>query len=102
MKLIPLHQKEKKLLGALIAFLEYLKAQNPRSAKGEKKSGILIIIAAFALIYGLLLLAFFLGTIFLYNDYVYFIGLVIITGLLGFFVNLNYVGLHRMYRNPWM
>ncbi len=90
------------LIGAFISFLEYRKAQDPASAKGGKKSGILIIIAAFALIYGLLLLAFHISTIFLFQWYIYFIGLVIVTGLLGFIVNLNYVGLHRMYRNRLM
>lgn len=87
-------------IGALIGFLEYRKAQEPVSEKGGKNSGILIIIAAFALIYGLLLIAFNLSIIFL-NPY-YFIGLVTVTGVLGFFVNLNYVGLHRMYRNRLM
>lgn len=87
-------------IGAMIGFLEYRKAQDPVSAKGGKKSGILIIIAAFALIYGLLLISFNLSIIFL-NPW-YFIGLVTVTGVLGFFVNLNYVGLHQMYRNRLM
>ena len=90
------------IIGAFIAFLEYLKAQDPASAKGGKKSGILIIIASFALIYGLLLTAFNLSIIFIDSVYLYFIGLVIVTGVLGFFVKLNYVGLHRMYRNRLM
>lgn len=90
------------IIGVVIGFLEYLKAQDPASAKGGKMSGILIIIAAFALIYGLLLTAFNLSEFFLDATYFYFIGIVIVTGVLGFFVNLNYVGLHRMYRNRLM
>ena len=90
------------VIGAVIGFLEYLKKQSPASANGGKMSNILIIIGAFALIYGLLLTAYYLSNFFLGNPYFFFIGLVVVTGVLGFFVNLNYVGLHRMYRNRLM
>ena len=72
------------VIGAVIGFLEYLKKQNPDSANGGKMSNILIIIGAFALIYGLLLTAYYLSNFFLGNPYFFFIGLVVVTGVLGF------------------
>ena len=89
------------LIGAVRGLLEYRKALKPGTS-GEK--GILstlgVIVAAFLLIYGLLLSAFILSVTF--SNLLYFIGLVVVTIILGFFVNLNYVGLHRMYRDRLM
>ena len=88
-------------LGSVMGFWEFRKVlKPPKSENGDKFAGLRVIIAAFALIYGLLLTAFMLSPIF--TSLWYFIGLVIVTGVFGFFINLNYVSPHRMYRNRLM
>lgn len=88
-------------IGALIGFLEYRKAQKGKALeKAGALSTLRITIAAFALIYGLLLAAYILSPMF-ENPWC-FAGLVVVTGVFGYFVNLNYVGFHRMYRNRLM
>ena len=88
-------------IGTVMGFLEYRRALKPGTSEERGAlSTLRVIFAAFALNYGLLLTAFILSVTF--SNPWYFIGLVAVTGVLGFFVNLNYVGLHRMYRDRLM
>jgi len=88
-------------IGSVMGFWEFRKVlKPPKSENGDKFAGLRVMIAAIALIYGLLLIAFMLSPIF--TSLWYFIGLVIVTGVFGFFINLNYVSPHRMYRNRLM
>ncbi len=83
--------------GAVIGLFQHKKSVN------EKSSGLptfVIYIAAFILIYGLLLSAYLLSGYFL--SLISFLILAAVTLIFGIFVNLNYVGLHRMYRDRLM
>lgn len=94
------------LFGTLVGIWQYVKAQkNDKSS--SMVSDVVIYLAAFALIYGLLLLAYIFAGHF-YNHcegtfvWPYFITLICVTFVFGFFVNLNLIGPHRIWRNRLM
>jgi hypothetical protein len=89
------------LLGTVLGFFEFRKSQKPGLQKGKGVlANVRVLLAVFALIYGLFLAAYAL------SGYVgsirYFLPLAALVGAIGFFVNLNYVGPHRMYRDRLM
>lgn len=86
--------------GSVMGLLQHKREVNPG---GKKTSGLptpLIVLSALAIIYGLLLAAFLLSGYF--TQSVHFIVLIAVTVILGCVVDLNYVGLHRMYRDRMM
>ena len=93
------------LFGSIVGIWQYLKAQ-----KNDKSSGALsdtvIYLGAFALIYGLLLLAYIMaGKYFIPSgiiSWTLFIGLVGTSALFGIIVNLNLIGPHRVWRDRLM
>ena len=87
-------------IGTILGFFQYKITVNEGSSKRGGLPTAAIYIAAFALNYGLLLSAFMLREYFL-DPFTFFI-LIIVTILLSVFVNLNFVGLHRMYRDRLM
>ncbi|NIM51697.1 MAG: hypothetical protein GTO22_21030 [Gemmatimonadales bacterium] len=100
------------VVGAISGFWQFWKAQSPKRSAGEELgavsklgTGFRTIVGTAALIYGILLSAYILSA-FILSDSVrtlwWFGGLVAVTALVGIVVNLNYVGLHRMYRDRLM
>ncbi len=86
-------------IGTIIGFFQHKKSVSETNNTGGMPVFI-IYFAAFVLIYGLVLLSFSFS-FHLMNFWV-FSGLCLLTLILGYFVNLNYVGLHRMYRDRLM
>ncbi len=89
------------LFGIIIGFFKFRKDQNPNKSGDSIVTKIFIMVAVFALIYGLGILAYSLGGV-IYNKWCCITGLILLSALFGIFVNLNYVGLHRMYRDRLM
>lgn len=84
-------------VGAVVGLFQHKKSMND---KDDGMPVYLIYLASFALIYGILLSSFLFSGLFL--SILNFLILLAVTLILGFFVNLNYVGLHRMYRDRLM
>ena len=95
-------------LGLAGGFFEFLEKTAPKQKKGEEKpeaasrSGFIVKLAAVLLIYGLLLLSYSLATLFAGLSDSSWILLACYAVATGFFVNLNYISLHRMYRDRLM
>jgi hypothetical protein len=104
------------VLGTLVGLWQYKKAQKNDQSKGPL-SDLVIYLGAFALIYGLLIVAYTLSGKIFFEDIAIteifkkyqaidcwwaVIACVILTFILGFFVNLNHVGPHRIWRNRLM
>lgn len=93
------------LFGTIVGAWQYIKAQ-----KNDKSSGtltdIVIYLGSFALIYGLLLLAYIMaGKYFIYEGDIiwnWFIPLVGTSLLFGIFTNLNLISPHRVWRDRLM
>lgn len=95
------------IFGTAVGIWQYIKAR-----KSEKNSGgstdILIYAGAFALIYGVLLFAYIFATrIYLDKNLhfahpYWFLILAVLSFLFGFFVNLNYIGPHYVWRSRLM
>lgn len=92
--------------GILIGIWQYIKAQ-----KNEKSNGFfsaaLVYLAAFGLIYGMLVFAYAFSMLFFDNGtgnihWLWFIIFTIVISAFGFFVNLNLVGPHRIWRDRLM
>lgn len=101
------------LYGTLVGIWQYMKAQKNEKSGNGIVMNILIYLAAFALIYGLLLFAFlFTNTFFTTlqeGDHVvhifhwkWYAGFTAIVLVFGFFVNLNIMGPHRIWRDRLM
>jgi hypothetical protein len=95
------------IVGAISGFWQFWKAQSPKKSSAEEAgavsklgTGFRTIVGTAALIYGILLSAHILSDSF--QTLWWFVGLVAVTAFLGIVVNLNYVGLHRMYRDRLM
>ncbi len=93
------------LSGILKGLYDFSRSQKPAATSEKEKSGILGSISAIAVtgcfLYGLLMAAYFFSLKFQIGQAVFFL-LCFVTVLFGFVVNLNFVGLHRMYRNRLM
>ncbi|MFQ5743658.1 MAG: hypothetical protein ACE5HV_08735 [Acidobacteriota bacterium] len=87
------------ITGAVLGVLQFLRQQRCMKSSGGILSGLHIIVGAFALVYGLLLIAYVVGT---RIDSTLATALLIISILVGASVNLNFAGLHRMYRDRLM
>jgi hypothetical protein len=87
-------------VGSVIGFIEQKLNEKQSNSKSGGQPLIIIVLGAFLLIYGLLLSAYLLSSIFI-NPF-YFIILAASTFIIGTFANLNYAGLHRMYRDRLM
>ncbi len=94
------------LIGAITGFMQMRKEQSLEKPKGGTFSKFRIVIGAFALIYGLLLIGYTFAGIFvgLTGDewWIWLIVLVLVAAIFGTITNLNYIGLHRMYRDRLM
>jgi hypothetical protein len=88
-------------IGSILGWIQQKMTLKNRGSKSPGLPLPAIILGGFTLIYGLLFTAFQLRCIFSHN-YIYFIVLAALTLIFGTLVNLNYVGLHRMYRNRLM
>lgn len=94
------------IFGVLTGIWQYVKAQRNDKSSGPV-SDVVIYLAAFALVYGLLVLAY-IGAGHFFEGceqtlvWPYFITLLLVTFILGFFVNLNLIGPHRIWRNRLM
>ena len=86
------------VLGALSGFSQYRKAQDPKD-KGGGMSTLRITLGAALLIYGLFVGAYVAALHLAPFPAMLVLGL---TAILGFVVNLNYSGFHRMYRDRLM
>ncbi|MEO5643877.1 MAG: hypothetical protein ABIQ40_03855, partial [Bacteroidia bacterium] len=86
------------LLGTIVGAWQYSKAQKNDSSSGMM-TNLLIYIGAFALIFGLMYLAYLIAISAISDSIPMFIGCVIITLVFGTFVNLNQVGPHRIWRD---
>lgn len=89
--------------GAGGGIYEFLRQRAP-SAVAKAPSGVRILLTAFALIYGLLLLAFFVAGISLAGwNWLSVIEFILLPALiLGFFINTNFFGIGRTYRDRLM
>ncbi|HEY3487117.1 MAG TPA: hypothetical protein VGL10_03555 [Gammaproteobacteria bacterium] len=92
-------------LGTLMGWYRYYSQQRAQKEPG-KGSDMMSLVAAVLIIYGLLLGAFILANIIQQAPADVFLYALVILGaialLLGFCVNINYVSLHRMYRDRLM
>ncbi|MBK8847047.1 MAG: hypothetical protein IPO27_11050 [Bacteroidetes bacterium] len=97
------------LFGTATGIWQYLKASKNEENKGGL-SDIIIYLGVFALIYGVLLFAYYFSTEFFLNEHGYtrlenpivFLVFIALTIMFGFFVNLNLIGPHYMWRNRLM
>lgn len=93
------------LLGTLIGWFRYYKQQSSTTKESEK-SDKSTIVAAILIVYGLLLGAYILSGVLLDSDLkgilIRFVALLAVVIVLGWFVNINYASLHRMYRDRLM
>jgi hypothetical protein len=96
------------LYGILIGIWQYVKAQKKDNSSGML-SDILIYLAAIGLIYGLMILAYNWSGLFFENaekndnlNWMSFIFFIAVTFVFGFFVNLNLIGPHRIWRDRLM
>jgi hypothetical protein len=88
------------LFGTIVGIWQYSKAQ--KKEKGSSVfSDVIIYLGVAALMYGLLLFAYEAGIKYFRGD-LWFIILTVITLFIGFFVSLNQVGPHRLWRNRLM
>ncbi len=86
--------------GALLGFFQSRREQGASTTAGLGISPtVQMIIGAGLLVYGLLLAAFFLAETLIVD---YALAITIIALVVGLLVNLNYAGLHRMYRDRLM
>jgi len=104
------------IFGAIVGIWQYIKASKNEKNTGSKSSDIIIYAGAFALFYGVLLFAYIFATTFFLNEsnnlHFYhpfglfipfcFAVLIIASVLFGFFVNLNFIGPHYMWRSRLM
>ncbi len=96
------------LIGFAGAFLEFLRKTAPRKktepgkAPAKPPSGLIALAAAALLIYGFLLLSFYLANVLAGLPAHYWIALALYAVIVGVIVNLNYISLHRMYRDRLM
>ncbi|NIR45379.1 MAG: hypothetical protein GWN99_13255 [Gemmatimonadetes bacterium] len=88
------------VLGVLLGVIEFIRAHQPKKSSGGLASGARVVIGAAALIYGLLLGAYALADS--RPSIWWFVAALAVALLFGLVVNLNYVGLHRMYRDRLM
>jgi len=87
------------LLGAIGAVLKLRNDQNRTGGNTSKIKEYLPVVASLLLIYGLLIGGYQVAN----SIYPWLVlVLVIVSGLIGYFVNLNYVSLHRVYRDRLM
>ena len=95
------------IFGAVVGMWQYVKASKNEKNKGGA-SDLLIFAGAFALFYGVLLFAYVLATDFFLNKHYdfnhpwIFLWLIIATLIFGFFVNLNALGPHLIWRSRLM
>jgi len=95
------------LFGTIVGAWQYKKAQKNETSTGTV-SNIVIYLGAFALMYGLVLLAYIASGYFFNGDRLtlihplWFGGFLLATIILGVFVNLNLVGPHRVWRDRLM
>lgn len=87
-------------VGTILGLFQHKKAVNESGSNSGGLPTLAIYFAAFLLNYGLLFTAYLLSGFF--PNWFYIAILAVVTMVLGIFVNLNYVGLHRMYRNRLM
>jgi hypothetical protein len=97
------------IIGMIIGFYQFKKQQNmtePSSAIALVMNKILLIIGVFALIYGLVFIAYSIGgwVDYYHEDYAWHIAAVlfVFSAIIGICVNMNYVGIFRMYRDRLM
>ncbi len=95
------------LIGLAGGFFEFLEKTAPkqngdRKTKAASRSDLIVKLAAVLLIYGLLLLSYSLATVFAELPNLGWILLASYAAATGFLVNLNYISLHRMYRDRLM
>jgi len=93
-------------VGSVIGWIQQKLSEKQSNSKSGGLPLSAIVIGAFLLIYGLLLSAYLISSNFFpsynQNRLIIFIILTTCTLILGIFANLNYVGLHRMYRDRLM
>lgn len=89
------------IIGIITSLLEYRKMFKSNTAKSSGASGIIAVIGSIVLLYGLLLTAYLLAES-VFNTWRLFAILAGLSILLGIFVNLNYVGFSRVYRDRLM
>lgn len=88
------------LFGTMVGAWQYMKAQKSDKSSSAL-SDTLIYLGAFALIYGLLLLAYIMAGEY-FMSLPWFLGLAGTSILFGIFVNLNLIGPHRVWRDRLM
>ncbi len=87
------------IAGSISGYLQHKKSEDPK-AKGGAMSTLRIVLGALAVMYGLLVGAYVLaGQL---TSVTQFAILFVATAFFGLLVNLNYSGLHRMYRDRLM
>lgn len=94
------------VLGGLIGWLQYYRQQRSTKDGTPKGSEAISIIATILIIYGLLLGAYilteYIGALPKPDRIAWSIGVLLAVFLLGCCVNINYAGMHRMYRDRLM
>ncbi|HEX7028953.1 MAG TPA: patatin-like phospholipase family protein, partial [Gammaproteobacteria bacterium] len=94
------------VLGGFIGWLQYFRQQRNTKEEAPKGSEAISIIAAILIIYGLLLGAYilteYIGALPKPERIAWSTGILVAVFLLGFCVNINYAGMHRMYRDRLM
>jgi len=102
------------LFGTIVGLWQYKKAQQNEKSNGTK-SDIVIYLGAFALFYGVMLLAYLFAThvfltvhhvngkyVFDFQNGLFFIILIALSLIFGLIVNLNLIGPHHIWRNRLM
>ncbi len=88
------------IIGALIGFLKFRKGQAQDKSNDGFLKNLLIFAGISLLVYGLIFLAYTLGG--WVDNFWSIIALALAAAFFGICVNLNYVGLHRMFRDRLM
>jgi hypothetical protein len=88
------------ITGAIIGLLRSKREQDPAKTKSGLLQNVLVVIGVSLLIYGLLFIAYTLASN--YGSKRMVVCLILLATILGVIVNLNYVGLYRMYRDRLM
>ena len=88
------------IIGAIIGFLKFRREQAQNKSNDGFLNNLLIVVGVSLLVYGLIFMSYTLGGLF--DNFWSIIGLALAAAFFGICVNLNYVGLHRMFRDRLM
>jgi len=89
------------IFGAVMGIIQFFKGGQEKKATRGFVAGLRIVLGALALIYGVVFASYLLGLLIYQNPFVV-ASILALAIVFGWFVNLNYLGFHRMYRDRLM